>query len=461
MSEEKKPIIFIGAPVYGTVEPELLEDWMRFAYHCGRRMPQYDFLLGIKTKSEQFRARIAIVEAALQSNADWLLMLDDDMIINPYVTQGPTDEYGFIEKMIAHDKDVCGALYWQRGGNHEAVVMHKVSEAGYRFLRDDELTYGLQKVDVAGGGCLLIKMRVFDKIKPPYFSPEYKWSTDIQLCRAATEAGFEVWADTSIELGHIKQDKTIITSRNRRSLMMDGAVPGESKKQMVTTDIYGRLVSDVAEYTGRPTLEAIYEDAQWFIQNRKQSGLPDDEWYRQYPKERVCRQVWYNTSDAQKKQMTEFIMGSAESVPKKLKVLDFGCGIGIPAFTLAEKGHDVTAMDIRGTGTLEFLKWRAEKHKVPIRFIESEGGAPQLNGDKYDAVIAMDSIEHIENWKETVLELARCLKPQGILFANNGIMEDHTHPEHYMIDNKEFISTCMEGGLMPINQITFMKKATG
>ena len=82
-----------------------------------------------------------------------------------------------------------------------------------------------------------------------------------------------------------------------------------------------------------------------------------------------------------------------------------------------------------------------------------------MNGDLYDCVIAMDSIEHIAEWKKTVAELARCLKPQGILFSNNAILDDPHHPEHYDIDNKEFVTTCMEGGLMPLNPITYMKKA--
>jgi len=458
LSSEKKPTIMIGVPCYGQVDPEVLEDWMRFAYHCGRRMPRYDFFLGIKTKSEQFRARIAIVEAAQQMNCDWLLMLDDDMVINPFVTSGPSDEYGFLEKMIAHDKDICGALYWQRGGNCEPVLMHKVNENGYRFLRDDEVTGGLQKVDVAGGGCLLIKMRVFDKVGPPFFEPEHRYGTDVQLCQKAAEKGIEVWADTSIELGHIKKDKVVITSRNRKQLQLEGAVPGEAKKSMVLSDVYRRLAVDTFEYTGKPTLDAVYSDAQEFMQQRKEHDIPDAEWYRLFPMERVCRQVWFNTANEDKKRMTEFILSSAESVPKKLKVLDFGCGIGIPAFTLAEKGHDVTAMDIQGTGTLEFLKWRLAKHKVTAKVLESMGGSPELNGEKYDAIVAMDSLEHISEWRQALRELARCLKPNGILFSNNGILEDNMHPEHYDIGGKNFINACMEEGLMPVNQITYMKR---
>src|SRR5882724_11464191 len=69
--ERGKQTIFIGIPCYREVDPEYLEDMMRFAFHCGRRMPQYNFELGIKTKSEQFRARNAIVDGAVQSGSDW------------------------------------------------------------------------------------------------------------------------------------------------------------------------------------------------------------------------------------------------------------------------------------------------------------------------------------------------------------------------------------------------------
>lgn len=455
MSE--KPSILIGVPCYGPVDPEILEDFMRLAYHAGRRMPQYDFKLGIKTKSEQFRARNAIVEAALQHGCDWTLMLDDDMVINHMVTAGPTDAYGFLERMIQHNRDICGVLYYQRGGECRPVLMQSVGERGYRFLRDDEITGGLQRVDVAGGGCLLIRTKIFDRLKYPYFAPEFEWGTDIQLCRQAKEKGFEVWADTSIELGHLKTEKTVVTSQNRRQFQLGDTIPGEMKQSFVAADIYGRLIRDALEWTGRPDEAAMFREANEFLNHRKASGMSDADWYLEYPTERVSRQVWFNTQNSSKKQMTQYIIGNLDNT-RKIKVLDFGCGIGIPAFTLAEKGHDVTAVDIGGTGTFEFLKWRAKKYGAPIRFIDSAGGPPQLNGDRFDVIVAMDSIEHIAEWRETVARLGAALNPSGVLFSNNGILEDTQHPEHYDISNRDFIAACMDADMMPFNQITYIKK---
>lgn len=458
---EAKPRIVIGVPCYREVAPEILEDWMRFAYHCGRRLPQFDFFVAIKTKSEQFRARNAIVQAAQQMNADWLLMLDDDMVINADVTQGPSGAYDLIERLMAHDKDLCGALYFQRGGSCAPVLMAKIPEAkGYRFLRDDELTGGLQRVDVAGGGCLLLKMRIFDRLKYPYFAPEHEFGTDIQLCQRATEAGFEVWADTSVELGHLKNERAIVTSRNRFQFQASDTLPGEVKQTLVMDDIYTRLIQDAAEWTGYRDAEEMRVYAQAFLEHHaawKAAGKSDADWYRQFPKERVCRQVWFNTESAHKREMTTFIL-TAIAHGKPLDVLDFGSGIGIPAFTLAEKGHRVTACDIGGTGTFEFLKWRAAKHSLPITTHDSQGGVPHLGGAQFDVIVAMDVLEHIEDWRLVLGELAGHLKPGGVLFCNNGILDDKEHPEHYDLDGKTFIAACVELDLMPVNQITYQKR---
>lgn len=446
--------ILLSSPCYGKVDPEILDDWMRFAYHCGRRLPEYDFFIGIKSKSEQFRARNLIIEGAQQHNCDRILMLDDDMVID-WQNRGPA-AFDFLRKLLSHDKDICGVLYYQRGGECAPVLMTALGEKGYRFLRDDEIEHRLQRVDVAGGGCLLIKTRIFDRIQFPYFAPEHQFGTDVQLCQKAREKGFEVWADTSIELGHLRNEKTIVSSQNRHQFQSEPEALGGVKTTFVAAELYSRLIADALEYTGRQSEEEMFHEAAPFLELRKESKLSDADWYREFPIQRICRQVWFNTQSSVKKLMTQYILG-AVSHHQPLRILEFGCGIGIPAFALAEKGHQVTAMDIRGTGTLEFLKWRGQKHGVKMEILESEGGAPNLSG-QFDVIIAMDCLEHIPDWKEALAVLGEHLRPQGVLFSNNAILDDMTQPEHYELHPKDFVAACVQADLMPFTQLSYMKK---
>lgn len=456
----RKPRILIGVPCFGTVAPELLEDWMRWMYHLGRRMPQFDFFIGIRTKSEQFRARNAIVEGAQQAGADWLLMIDDDMIVNPHVTLDPTADYNFLEKMLAHDKDIVGALYFQRMGGCLPVAMREAGENGYRFLRYDELVGGLQEVDVAGGGALLIRMKVFDRLPHPYFAPEHEYGTDVQLCRAAKAKGFTVWLDSSIELGHLRSERAIITSRNRNQYAMEDGIPGEVKQTILYSDVFNTLIEDAQAWTGFGSVEEMARVGNKFMtaENKAKSTCLMD-WYRQYPSERVARQVWFNTANEHKRRMTEHILSTVGD-QIKASILDFGCGIGIPGYELAKRGHLVTSCDLAGTGTLNFLKWRAKMHKVPLVIHESTGGLPKFGDAQFGAIIAMDCLEHIPTWRETLAHLASHLAPGGMLFCNNGILDDKTHPEHIDLEPKDFVAECLKNDLMPYSPISYLKRQT-
>ena len=450
--------IMIGVPCYGNVRPELLEDWMVWMYHCGRRMPQYDFFTAIKTKSEQFRARNAIVEAALQVGADYLLMIDDDMIIDhDRLVTKPSEAYGFIEQLIQHKKLICGILYYQREGECRPVLMKKGVGKGYTFLRDDEIIKGLQKVDVAGGGCLLIDMKIFDKIHSPYFSPEYEYGTDIQLCKKATEVGFDIYADTSIEFGHLRQNVAVVTGKTRSLYQTGDMFPSDVKQKFVPHEMYEQLVRDGLEYTGYHNIDEMITAGNSFFKNWDTSKVSDlKAWYNQYPMQRVARQIGFNTQNINKRQMTEFIIcGINHTEP--LNILDFGCGIGITAFELARLGHHVTAMDVEGTETIAFLKWRCARDGVLIDFQYANNELVNLD-QEYDIIIAMDSIEHVKDWKSTLAILSEHVKKDGYLFSNNAILEDDKHPEHLFVGPKEFLQECVLRDLIPINQLVYQKK---
>ena len=450
---QKKLRIFIGMPCYGTVAPDVLEDFSRFLYNCGRRT-KHDFFLGIRTKAEQFRARNAIVDAAQEVNADYLLMLDDDMIVDIRKSQGHVEAgYDFLDTLLSHQKDVIGALYFQRAGECKPVLM-MAEGGGYRFLREDEVTHGLQRVDIAGGGCLLINMRVFDKIKQPYFEPEFKWGTDIQLCRKAVEAGFDIWADTSVELGHVREERVVVTSKNRHQFASD-LLTGEDRR-FIQTNIFEDLLADAEEWTGFNRSEFEQQGQYFHTFIGKQSSLSADaEMYSRFPKERVARQVWFNTDTPHKRAMTEYVLSTVNNQEPR-DILDFGCGVGIPAFFYAQKGHRVTACDLAGTGTYQFLQWRVKKHQVPLTITPSQEGI-WFPPASFDVAIAMDVLEHFEDWRAKLRQIADALRPEGFLFCNNAILDDPTHPEHYDLKPADFLTECVAAGLMPVNQLLYKR----
>jgi cyclopropane fatty-acyl-phospholipid synthase-like methyltransferase len=83
---------------------------------------------------------------------------------------------------------------------------------------------------------------------------------------------------------------------------------------------------------------------------------------------------------------------------------------------------------------------------------------PDLGTARFNVIVAMDVIEHIADWKGVLAVLVEHLQADGVLFANNGILDDDAHPEHYHIDNREFVAECVRLGLMPLSPITFHKR---
>jgi hypothetical protein len=58
---------------------------------------------------------------------------------------------------------------------------------------------------------MMIRMSVFDKIDEPWFEPEHEYGTDIQLSKRVRAAGYEVWVDTGLVIGHLRNERELIT----------------------------------------------------------------------------------------------------------------------------------------------------------------------------------------------------------------------------------------------------------
>ena len=95
------------------------------------------------------------------------------------------------------------------------------------------------------------------------------------------------------------------------------------------------------------------------------------------------------------------------------KVLDIGCGAGFLSNAMALNNHQVDGIDM----SEESLKI-ARKYDTTKTANYQYGNAYELpfENDQFDAVCAMDFLEHVEEPDRVIQEASRVLKPNGIFF---------------------------------------------
>jgi len=153
--------------------------------------PPYVGYVGIDT------ARNSLVTQALENGCSHILMMDTDQMY-PHDT---------ITKMLRHNLPVVGAIVHRRYPPFDPIML-RGAIGSFVKVPDEECFSGeLVKVDATGCGCVLYDMEVFMKTKPPWFEiyqleSDKDVGEDIGFCGKLSEAGFDIYVDTSIEIVH-------------------------------------------------------------------------------------------------------------------------------------------------------------------------------------------------------------------------------------------------------------------
>lgn len=96
---------------------------------------------------------------------------------------------------------------------------------------------------------------------------------------------------------------------------------------------------------------------------------------------------------------------------KKLKILDYGGGIGFLSVKLAQLGHDVTLAD-QSEEALKTASLYFSKQKLDINILRAKDGY-FLWDNKYDIIIAKDLIEHVIEDEKMFKDLFEILNNNG------------------------------------------------
>lgn len=109
-----------------------------------------------------------------------------------------------------------------------------------------------------------------------------------------------------------------------------------------------------------------------------------------------------------------YIDGHASVAGKKL--LDVGCGGGILAEAMAQRGAEVTGIDM-GQAPLNVAKLHALESGVEVnyRHITAEDLAEEMPGS-FDIVTCLEMLEHVPDPSSVIRACAKLVKPGGYLF---------------------------------------------
>jgi len=99
--------------------------------------------------------------------------------------------------------------------------------------------------------------------------------------------------------------------------------------------------------------------------------------------------------------------------PDRVRVLDVGCGGGFLANYLAERGFSIDAVDRSGS-SLRVASRHDRSGKV--RYQQADAFELAYRDATFDAVCAMDFLEHVEEPRAVIGEASRVLRPNGLLF---------------------------------------------
>lgn len=168
--------IVVGVNTLTEVEASVYSNHCQFWFRQGRST-KHDFLLNHPRRMAIDRMRNVTAKMAIDSQADYILFVDDDVLI-PINT---------VDELISCDADIAVGWTIIRGYPFENMFFRWIDAEKLNLAKveDKDFTYnehGDIPVDAVGFSCALIKMDFLKKITSPYFITGPFNTEDIYFC---------------------------------------------------------------------------------------------------------------------------------------------------------------------------------------------------------------------------------------------------------------------------------------
>ena len=202
--------VLIAVPTFENIYPDTFKaiyDLDVSGHECS-----FEFVRGYDCAT----ARNRIAQIALDKGVDYVLMVDNDVVL-------PADA---LQNLLETQQDVCLGFYAHRDNDNvyrgRTCVCKLYDDNGVKYFNyplESEYTAeelrnlkesGTYRVQIHGGGmgCALIKTDVFRKIEYPWYDwVNYKGrgmlSEDLFFCEGCRKNGIKIYTDTRVNCGHL------------------------------------------------------------------------------------------------------------------------------------------------------------------------------------------------------------------------------------------------------------------
>ena len=113
--------------------------------------------------------------------------------------------------------------------------------------------------------------------------------------------------------------------------------------------------------------------------------------------------------------ITKKFGNKSEKLPlKDIKILDIGCGGGLLSEPLSRLGATVTGIDASDRN-IKIAKMHLKKSKLDIKYYCSSPESFEVK-EKFDVVLNMEIVEHVDNVDFFLLKSSELLKKDGLMF---------------------------------------------
>jgi len=157
-----------------------------------------------------FLCRNDIVKKAQEENYDYILFVDADNIF--YNKKTLIKLYNSMQK--TENAYIMAGVYKlnikSKSKSTFLTIAKEPEDLKSVFIEEEDLDKKIFKCQGIGFGCVLVKTELFNNIEKPYFewidpNPTNFVGDDIYWSCKVRDAGFTIYMDTDIQVGHLKQ----------------------------------------------------------------------------------------------------------------------------------------------------------------------------------------------------------------------------------------------------------------